>query len=367
MSESINKDYGEIFQKEKIFNLSKYEKNVFLKSHLNKLTNYHKDNCFEYKNICKNLGYNKQLKDVELEKLPFIPVSLFKNLDLKSVKKNKIIKVMNSSGTSNKKLSRIFLDKENSTNQVQVLKRIFSEVTKFEQRVPMLIIDNKERVFKKESFSARSAAFFGFSKFGRDYTFLINKKGQADTKILKSFLKKNIKQKILIFGFTDSIWKDFFTNRDILKIKPDLKDATIIHGGGWKKLEAEKISTSKFKNFVSKKFNISSNKVINYYGMIEQTGSIFFECEKNDYFHTSIFSDIIVRNKDLKDLGKNKKGFIQLLSVLPTSYPGHSLLTEDIGIVLGEDDCNCGKKGKYFKVLGRVKKSEIRGCSDAID
>ena len=37
---------------------------------------------------------------------------------------------------------------------------------------------------------------------------------------------------------------------------------------------------------------------------------------------------------------------------------------EDEGIILGEDDCPCGRKGKYFKILGRLKDAEIRGCSD---
>ena len=55
---------------------------------------------------------------------------------------------------------------------------------------------------------------------------------------------------------------------------------------------------------------------------------------------------------------------MEVVSVLPESYPGHALLTEDEGIVLGEDDCPCGRMGKYFKVLGRVKNAEIRGCSD---
>ena len=57
-------------------------------------------------------------------------------------------------------------------------------------------------------------------------------------------------------------------------------------------------------------------------------------------------------------------GIIQVVSLLPKSYPGHSLLTEDEGVILGQDDCPCGRKGKYFKVLGRLKQAEIRGCSD---
>ena len=59
-----------------------------------------------------------------------------------------------------------------------------------------------------------------------------------------------------------------------------------------------------------------------------------------------------------------KPGIIQVLSVLPGSYPGHSLLTEDEGTLLGEDDCPCGRFGKYFKVSGRIRNAEIRGCSD---
>ena len=59
-----------------------------------------------------------------------------------------------------------------------------------------------------------------------------------------------------------------------------------------------------------------------------------------------------------------EKGLIEVVSSIPKSYPGHVLLTEDEGILLGEDDCPCGRKGKYFNVLGRIKNAEIRGCSD---
>ena len=78
-----------------------------------------------------------------------------------------------------------------------------------------------------------------------------------------------------------------------------------------------------------------------------------------------ILSDIFIRRPydfSIADLGE--RGIIQTLSILPTSYPGHSLLTEDEGILLGEDDCECSRLGKYFKMLGRVKNAELRGCSD---
>ena len=127
------------------------------------------------------------------------------------------------------------------------------------------------------------------------------------------------------------------------------------------KLDDIKISNEKFKYLLNKKFELK--RIINYYGLIEQTGSIFFECKKG-YFHTSNYNDILIRDENFKVLKNKKKGLIQLLSTIPKSYPGHSILTEDIGMIIGENDCKCGIKGNYFKVYGRVKKSEIRGCSN---
>ena len=103
--------------------------------------------------------------------------------------------------------------------------------------------------------------------------------------------------------------------------------------------------------------------VLNYYGMIEQTGSIFFEC-KNGFLHTSIYSEIFIRNQNYEICPLNTKGLIQIISLVPTSYPGNSILTEDIGELKGIDDCKCGRKGKYFLVHGRIENAELRGCSD---
>lgn len=88
------------------------------------------------------------------------------------------------------------------------------------------------------------------------------------------------------------------------------------------------------------------------------------QCEYG-HLHASVFSDVIVRHpEDFSVCGTGEKGIIQVVSAIPESYPGHSLLTEDEGRILGEDDCPCGRKGKYFTVSGRLQNAEIRGCSD---
>ena len=98
--------------------------------------------------------------------------------------------------------------------------------------------------------------------------------------------------------------------------------------------------------------------------MAEQIGAIHAECECG-HLHASVYSDIIPRRyKDFSPCKVGEPGILQMVSVLPHSYPGHSLISEDKGVLLGIDDCPCGRKGKYFQVLGRIKQAEIRGCSD---
>jgi hypothetical protein len=50
--------------------------------------------------------------------------------------------------------------------------------------------------------------------------------------------------------------------------------------------------------------------------------------------------------------------------LLPTSYPGHNILTEDVGEIIDRTKCNCALEGKRFLIHGRAERAEIRGCSD---
>ena len=52
------------------------------------------------------------------------------------------------------------------------------------------------------------------------------------------------------------------------------------------------------------------------------------ECEECGYFHETDHTKILIRDKYLNVLSKNKKGFLQLISTVPESYPGNSILTE---------------------------------------
>ncbi len=161
---------------------------------------------------------------------------------------------------------------------------------------------------------------------------------------------------LFIFGFTHLVW-EFVQSLEEGELS--LPKGILVHGGGWKKLQDQAVSKELFQQEIEKKLGITHCH--NYYGMVEQVGSIFMECSFGR-LHSPTFADLILR--DPVSWQPNEEGVIQLLSALPTSYPGHSLLTEDLGRLIGIDDCPCGRKGKTFEILGRVPRAEIRGCSN---
>lgn len=346
-----------IFQKIEVYEKKKIKKNIFFNFELRDLTKNHFKNSIEYKILLKKENYN--LNNLKIEKFPFLPVSLFKELNLKSIKDKDIFRVLTSSGTSGSTPSKIFLDIKNAKMQTLVLSKIMSRILG-NKRVPMLIIDC-DPMINKNTFSARIAAINGFSIFGKDHVFALDKNYKIKKNILQKFLNKNKNESFFVFGFTSLIYEYFLNS---LKKKYDFSNAILLHGGGWKKMIDKKIENAIFKKKLKEKFKFK--KIVNYYGLVEQTGSIFLECEKCSNFVTSNYSDVLIRDKNFKILKKGEQGMIQLLSLLPSSYPGHSILTEDVGAIIDNKDCVCGNYGKAFKVYGRLKDIEIRGCSDTI-
>lgn len=345
-----------IFNENLYVNNSRVQKDKI--QNLKELTLHHLQNCNLYRMILEARGLQLNIKS--LEDLPYLPARLFKHLDLLSIPETEVYKVMTSSGTSGN-VSKIHLDKLNAKNQTKALSQIMKSVMT-RSRLPMVIVDTDEIVNNRRRFNARAAGIFGFSIFGRDHFYCLDKDMNLKYEELLSFIDKHKETGIFIFGFTFIIWQHLIKRLQERNEKVDFgKNSILLHGGGWKKLVDISVSNSHFKDAVRARAGI--RKIKNYYGMIEQTGSIYLECEEG-YFHTTKFSDVIVRNPAKNFAPTSGDGVLQVLSTLPCSYPGHSILTEDVGRVIGENNCRCGDDGKYFIVHGRMHGAEIRGCSD---
>ena len=358
----MEQNYEEMLELEP-YSLEKEKKQELLSRRLISLSRQHYKTCDVYKRIVDAFGID--LKQItSYDELPFLPVRLFKELELRSVPKEEIVKTMTSSGTSGQRVSRIYVDRKTAGYQQKTLVKLVSSFTG-SARMPMLIIDCPSVVKNRAMFSARGAGILGFSIFGRDKLYALNDEMELDAEGVSAFLEKHKGEQIFLFGFTFMIWQHFY--KELLRLKEkgislDLSKGILIHGGGWKKLESEEVSREEFSNRLEQVCGLK--EIYDYYGMVEQTGCIYMECECG-YLHASIYSDVITRRpEDFSVCEIGEKGIIQVVSAIPESYPGHSLLTEDEGRILGEDDCPCGRKGKYFSISGRLKNTEIRGCSD---
>jgi phenylacetate-coenzyme A ligase PaaK-like adenylate-forming protein len=344
------------------YSLDKEIKRQLLNGQLRALTIHHYERCEAYRKMMDAVGLNMNCLP-EYDALPFLPVRLFKEIELRSVSEEEIVKTMTSSGTTGQQVSRIFLDRETSTNQTKTLTKIVSSFIGT-KRLPMLILDSANVVKNRNMFSARGAGILGFSIFGSKNIYVLDDEMRLNISLLQEFLEEYKDESVFMFGFTFMIWQHFYKQLLATGCKLNLSKAVLIHGGGWKKLILESVSSHEFKCRLHETCGIHINNIHDYYGMVEQTGSIYMEC-KYGHLHTSVFSDVLIRRpSDFSLAGMGEKGIIETVSVLPKSYPGHILLTEDEGMILGEDDCPCGRKGKYFKVEGRIKNAEIRGCSD---
>lgn len=345
------------------YSLKKEEKKRLLTERLLDLTNLHKENCSEYSRILDFVGFDSDGIQ-SYEEIPFLPVRLFKELSLRSVPQEEVVKTMTSSGTTGQAVSKIYLDRATSANQQKTMVKIVNEFTG-SSRMPMIILDCPSVVKDRTKFSARGAGILGFSMFGSKKIYALDDDMKLDVEGLKTFLETYRGERIFLFGFTFMVWQHFY--KELVRLQGegitfDLSNGVLIHGGGWKKLVSEAVSPAEFHDRLQAVCGL--DRIHDYYGMVEQTGCIYMQCECG-HLHASIFSDVIARRPiDFSVCDYGETGILQVVSALPESYPGHSLLTEDEGVILGEDDCPCGRLGKYFKIHGRLSKAEIRGCSD---
>jgi hypothetical protein len=339
------------------YSLRRTEKERLLLDELNHLTAHHRAHCAEYARILHLTGTPPTAKS--LEEVPFIPVGLFKGRRLASVPSDQVCKTVTSSGTTGQRVSQILLDRRTIWRQTTTLGRIVSHAVGPE-RIPMLLVEAAGNVIATRTSSARSAGLLGMMNFGRSHFFALNEDMALDEEGLRDFLQRFGGSRFLVVGFTFMIWQYFYVPLRHLGL--DLSNGILLHGGGWKALEDRAVSHRDFTRALQTAIGLK--RIHNFYGMVEQLGNVHMEAE-DGFLYPPNTGDIIIRDPaTLAPAPPGTPGLIQVLSALPLSYPGHSILTDDVGVLHGIDDASGGRLGTRFSVLGRVPRAELRGCSD---
>jgi hypothetical protein len=341
---------------ESMFSLPQAEKEGRLLPALVDLVTHHGAHCPPYARILAATGHPLPRYD-SLADLPWLPVRLFKNHVLKSIPDDAVFRVLTSSGTTGD-VSRIYLDQKAAGAQTKALSRTLQTVLGA-KRLPMLIVDTRAIIKDRRSFSARGAGVLGMVNFGRDHFWLLDEHDRPDIDGLRAFLAAQSDRPFLVFGFTFMVWLYLYeVARDA---GLDLSNGVLIHSGGWKKLADRAVDNTEFRRRLAADTGLT--RVHNFYGMVEQIGTIFLEGPDGGALYCPDFADVIVRDPETwREQPPGSPGLVEVVSTLPTSYPGHVLLTEDLGVVHGVDDGEW--PGKRFSILGRLPRAEARGCSD---
>jgi len=336
------------------------DREQLLLSGLNRLTELHYEKCVPYRRIID--GYWDGLTAAaHLAEVPYLPVSNFKTQLLQSVSDADVRVTLTSSGTTGQAVSRVRLDSATSTIQQRALANSLMHVLG-KSRLPMLVVDT-DAVFKDpKKMSARGAGVLGLMRYGRDHSFALTPELEPDFAAVDAFLDRLNGGAFFMFGFTFMVWAKFyeqFRSRNL-----DLSNGILIHSGGWKKLVEQAVSNEQFRRRLGESFGLK--RIYNFYGMVEQIGTIFLE-GPGGLLYPPNFADVIVRDtRTFEPAAPGQPGLIQVLSLLPHSYPGHSVLTEDLGVIEVRSGSNAEWGDRGIKVLGRLPRSELRGCSDVV-
>ncbi|MDR3555289.1 MAG: hypothetical protein P4L55_11080 [Syntrophobacteraceae bacterium] len=300
--------------------------------------------------------------------LPYLPVGLLKaRPPLSLVDAKQIKRILTSSSTTGQTPSRVVLD---SVTARRMTKGVVAIVQDFigSARRPYLVVDVEDSVRAGGELGARGAAIRSLQPFAGELAYALGYGSRGELRLERDkvldFAKRKRVGPVLIYGFTYIIWNCLVKPLAAAGICLDMPEARILHSGGWKRLQEEAVEKGEFNRSVARVFGCSPDCVIDFYGMIEQVGVIYPDCKEGNK-HAPRFAEVIVRDPlTLEPVCEGEFGILQVCSVLPGSFPGHLLLTEDMAQVVMYDGCPCGRRGIGFRFAGRVPKAEMRGCGN---
>ncbi|HEX4005012.1 MAG TPA: hypothetical protein VHX60_02435 [Acidobacteriaceae bacterium] len=301
--------------------------------------------------------------------LPYLPVGLLKaDPPISFVAAEEIKKTLTSSATTSQSPSRVVLDSPTSRRMTRGVVNIVRDFIGTSRR-PYLVVDTLDSMRGgNNALGARGAAIQGLNPFASQTVCVLNLNEHGDlvldkTKLLE-FANAHQGVEILVYGFTFILWNHLVKPLLADNICLNLSNVRILHSGGWKRLQDQAVEKSTFNEQLARVFGCSPECVVDFYGMVESVGVIFPDCPEGNK-HAPAFGDVIVRDPlTLEPVAAGEQGIVQVCSVLPTSFPGNLLLTEDVAHVLAYDGCPCGRRGISFRFAGRVPKAELRGCGN---
>ena len=257
--------------------------------------------------------------------LPFLPVAILKaNPPLSLVAASEIKRTLTSSATTGQSPSRIVLDSQTARRMTKGVVAILQDFIGSSRR-PYLVVEVPGATAGKGELGARGAAIQGLQPFASEVHYCLRTNGAGEPVLererLLQFAQAHSHATVLVYGFTYMLWNHLVKPLMAESVCLGLPNVHILHSGGWKRLQHQSVDKQTFNAGLAQVFGCPAERVIDFYGMVENVGVIYPDCAAGNK-HAPAFGEVIVRNPlTLEPVGKGETGLIQVCSVLPTSFP----------------------------------------------
>jgi len=297
------------------------------------LFNFHHRENENYRNFCDNI--NIDLSKINcIEKIPFLPIVLFKNKKI-SIKNINHEIIFESSGTGGLKSKHFIKDLELYNKSIEeCFKNFYGEISDY------VIIGVTPSIESKNNSSLIYMINQLIKKSNKkESQFLMN------SDIFYSLTKKLEREnkKYIVYGLSHALL-DLLDGKDY-----NLKESIFIETGGMKGLRDE-IEKDKLHKIISDGFN--TNNVHSEYAMTELL-SQSYSYEKQ-VFMTPAWKKVLIKDfNDPLKVKRNGRGFLNIID-LANKYSCPFISTEDVGEVYENGN---------FKLFGRGSDADLRGCN----
>ena len=229
--------------------------------------------------------------------LPYLPVGVFKsNPPLVLVGADEVKRTLTSSATTGQVPSRIVLDAATAKRMTKGVVTIIRDFIGPARR-PYLVVDTPENVTTQAQLGARGAAIQALGSFATEVVCCLRPDQGDSTLDLEKLLACAAKWKdvdVLVYGFTHVVWTQLVQPLQRQGITLGIPNVHVLHGGGWKRLERQAVTRDVFRLGVASVFGCSADRIIDYYGMVENVGVVYPDCGHGNK-HVPAFAEIIVR------------------------------------------------------------------------
>ena len=231
------------------------------------------------------------------------------------------------------------------------------------RRLPFLAIDTKD-VIKPTDLTARGGGVLGMMKFGAKTTFALDSELEIDKETVETFVRAHGKRAVSHFRLHVSRLGQALPDLCRRRARSFERRSSFTRADG-RSSRRRRSPTPSSGPPSKRRFNLDEHLQLLWLRRADRL-RLHREARTDCSIRRISPTSSCRRPHSWEPAAVGEEGVIQVVSLLPRSYPGHSVLTEDMGVVATIDAGAGGRYGKAIRVVGRAPKTELRGCSDVI-